>query len=140
MNALTQAIYERLAGDATLTALLATYRGEPAVFVTDPAPGDAELPYIVSAGDVTDVPRDTKTTRGREVRRDVRCYAPADGVASLVETMAERVRKLLHRHPLAVEGYETWIAEVSGPIGADEPGAYGRIVTLRLRLQEDLGG
>ena len=52
MSAVTEAIYDALAGDATLVAMLATYGGEPAIFTTDPAPGDAELPYIVSAGEV----------------------------------------------------------------------------------------
>ena len=56
---LTEALYDRLTGDATLTALLATYNGDPAVFTTDPAPGDAELPYIVTAGHVSDEPFDT---------------------------------------------------------------------------------
>lgn len=133
---LTEALYDRLTGDATLTALLATYRGDPAVFTTDPAPGDAEMPYIVSAGEITDTAWDTKTTRGREVFRDVRCYAPADGSAATVEAMAERVRALLHRHELAVTGFTTVVAECSGPITADEQDAYGRVVTIRLLMEE----
>lgn len=133
---LTAAIHERLAGDSSLAALLAVYDGGPAVFTTDPAPGDAALPYIVSAGDVADAPFDTKTTRGRQVWRDVRCYAPASGSAAIVEEIAERVRWLLHRHLLEVDGHETWIAEASGPVGADEENAYGRIITVRLVLQE----
>jgi len=31
---ITEALYERLAGDATLAELLAEYRGQPAVFTT----------------------------------------------------------------------------------------------------------
>ncbi len=133
---LTAAIHARLSGDPTLAGLLETYDGEVAVFTTDPAPGDATLPYLVSAGQVSDAPYDTKTTRGRQVMRDVRCYAPRAGSAVLVESIAERVRALLHRHRLAVDGFETWVAEASGPIVADDDGAYGRIVSLRLVLQE----
>lgn len=133
---LTEAIHDRLTGDATLAALLATYQGEVAVFTTDPAPEDAPLPFIVSAGQVADSPFDTKTTRGRDIRRDVRCYAAASGSAVTIEMIAERVRTLLHRHQLSVSGMETWIAEVSGPIAADEPDAYGRILTVRLLLVE----
>ena len=136
MSALTQGIYDRLSGDATLAGLLATYGGAPAVFTADPAPGDAELPYIVSAGAVADVAFDTKTTRGREVTRDVRCYAAASGSAATVEAIAERVRALLHRHALTVSGYEVWVAECSGPMAADESGAYGRIVTVRFLMAE----
>lgn len=125
-----------LAGDGTLTALLGTYRGEPAIFTTDPAPGDAVLPYIVTAGEVVANPEDTKTTRGRELWRDVRCYAPATGSAVTVEAMAERVRALLHRQALTIDGF-VWIwASCSGPIVADEEDAYGRIVTVQMRVEE----
>ena len=133
---LSAAIYDRLAGDSTLTAMLATYEGHPALFTAQP-PGDAPLPYIVSAGHVTDMPFDTKTTRGREVLRDVRCYAAADGSAVTVEAIAERVRQLLHRGPLSIGGFEWILSSVTGPIAADETDAYGRIITVSLKAQED---
>lgn len=136
MGAITQALYDILAGDGTLAALLATYRGAPAIFTIDPAPGDAVLPYIVAAGEVTQPPFDTKTTRGREIWRDVRCYAAVDGSATTVEAIAERVRELLHRQPLAAAGF-TWIwSECSGPIAADELESYGRIVTAKIVYEE----
>jgi len=136
MNAVTQALYDRLAGDGILSGMLATYEGQPAVFTIDPAPGDASLPYIVSAGDAAHAAWDTKTGLGRRIWRDVRCYAAADGDAMLIEEIAERVRRLLHRRPLAVAGYAGIVAECSGPIKADEQDAYGRIVTIRMMLEE----
>lgn len=135
MSALTAAIYDRLAGDTELASMLAIYRGEPAVFTVDPAPGDAVLPFIVSAGHAVDTAWDTKTTQGREIWRDVRCYAPADGSATLIESIAERVRALLHRQALAVDGFGVWLTECSGPIASDDTEAYGRIVTVRLVMQ-----
>ncbi|OGC95312.1 MAG: hypothetical protein A2W25_05190 [candidate division Zixibacteria bacterium RBG_16_53_22] len=136
MSILTSAISERLAQDATLTGLLATYKGSPAVFTTDPAPGDTELPYIVTAGEVAQVPFDTKTTRGRDLMRDVRCYAKADGSAVVIETIAERVRFLLHRHKLVINGYQTIVSNCAGPIVADEKDFYGRIISVSLIAQE----
>jgi len=133
---LTEALYDVLVGDAALGLLLATYDGLPAVFTVDPVPEGAELPFIVSAGHVTDVAFDTKTGKGREVWRDVRCYADADGSAITVEAIAERVRKLLHREVISVTGFEMLVAECSGPIVADEPDAYGRVVTVRYILTE----
>ena len=94
------------------------------------------MPYIVTAGEVTDSAYDTKTTLGRELRRDVRCYAPVTGTVATIEAIAERVRTLLHRQPLTVDGYDVWMAECSGPIVADEPDAYGRIVTVRTIMTE----
>lgn len=133
---LTQAIYDRLAGDGTLVGLVADYHGEPAIFTVDPAPGDATLPYIVSAGEYAQTPFEAKNSRGREVFRDVRCYAAATGSAATVEAIAERVRELLHRHALAIAEHETVVGDCSGPVAADEAEAYGRIVSLRLIVEE----
>jgi len=46
------------------------------------------------------------------------------------------VRALLHRQPLDVEGFGVFLAECTGPIVADEPDAYGRIVTVRFIMME----
>jgi len=136
VGAITAAIHDVLAGDATLAAMLTTYGGEPAIFTTDPAPGDATLPYIVSAGEVAQTPFDTKTTRGRMVIRDVRCYTDATGSAAAVEAIAERVRVLLHRQTIAISDFECVVADCSGPMAADGQDAYGRIVTLTMTIEE----
>src|SRR5690554_2808553 len=133
---LTAVLYDKLASDPTLSGLLATYKGLPAIFTVDPVPKDAVLPYIVTAGEVAYTPWDTKTTRGRSVIRDIRCYAEANGSAVVVEAIAEQVRALLHRQPLQINGYHWLISDVIGPIVADEQDAYGRILTLNLTVQE----
>jgi len=139
MDALTEGMYDRLTGDETLAAMLAEWQGAPAVFTVEPVPPDAELPYLVTAGQVADAAFDTKTTRGRALMRDVRCYAEADG-STLIETIAERVRALLHQHRLAIEGYDTLIATASGPVAANESEVYGRVVTVRLTVVEARAG
>jgi hypothetical protein len=130
---MTAALYDVLANDATLVAMLQTYGGgsAPAIFTTDPAPGDATLPYIVAAGRVSDVAFDTKTTTGREVEQNIRCYAEADGSVDQVEAIAERVKSLLHRQPFSVVGGEMELVDVSGPVVLDEADVYGRIVMVR---------
>jgi hypothetical protein len=137
MSVVTDGLYDKLAGDATMVGLLSSYEGNPAIFTMDPAPGDAELPYIVSAGEVSQAPFDTKTTRGRDLIRDVRCYAAADGSTVLVEAIAERARALLHRQELVIDGFRWLISDCTGPIVADEPDTYGRIISLSLKIQED---
>lgn len=137
MSVFTVAIYSRLREDATLTALLSTYDGRPAIFTVDPAPGDAELPYIVTAGHVSDVPWDTKTTRGRDIRRDIRCYAAATGSMVQIESIAEKVRKLFHRQKIPVEGYNNVFTSCTGPIiGPTDGTVYGLIVTVRFIFEE----
>jgi hypothetical protein len=135
MGNLTESIHARLSGDASLASLLATYRGAPAVFTAD-VPEDAELPYVVAVGEVTYEPFDSKTTRGRRLTRDARCYAPAGGSAIVVEQIAERVRALLHRYRLEVDGFQVLVAVAQGPTQADEPEAYGRIVSVRYTMME----
>lgn len=141
MGALSQAFYDRLAGDATLTALLATYEGQPAVFTIDPVPADAVLPYVVTAGEFAVAPFDTKTRNGRTVYRDIRCYAKELGSAEPIEDIAERVRALFHRYALPVVGFDPVLCDVSGPTVApdDDETVTGRIVSVRLVLQEELG-
>lgn len=141
MGALSQAFYDRLTGDATLTGLLATYEGGPAVFTIDPAPPDAQLPFIVTAGEFAQAPFDTKTLYGRTAFRDIRCYASEVGSAVLIDDIAERVRALFHRYPLPVAGFATVLCEASGPTVApdDDETVTGRIVSVRIVLQEDAG-
>ncbi len=136
MSAISQAFHDLFSGDAILQDLLADYRGSPAVFTTDPAPGDAVKPYIITAGEAVHRPFDTKLTRGREIWRDVRCYADDTGSAALVEQIAERVRALLHRQIIAVDGFTVEVVDCLGPIVADEPDAYGRVVTARIIMME----
>jgi hypothetical protein len=141
VGALSQAFYDRLAGDGTLTALLSTYEGAPAVFTNDPAPPDAVLPFVVTAGEFAVAPFDTKTRNGRTVYRDVRCYAKELGSAEQIEDIAERVRALFHRYALPVGGFTTVLCDVSGPTPApdDDETVTGRIVSVRLVIQEELG-
>ena len=136
MDVLTAAVYDVLAGDATLQGLLADYNGVPAVFTTDPAPGDATRPYIVTSGQVSDAAWDTKTGLGRRVMRDIRCYDDADGSVVTIEAIAERVRELFHRQSLVVSGFGVLVAICSGPVEADEPDAYGRRVTCQWTMQQ----
>lgn len=136
MSVLTEAIYDVLAGDGTLTALLSTYDGEPAIFTTEPGPGDATPPYIITAAEIAQEPFDTKTTLGRIATRDVRCYTAASGSAVVVEQIAERVRTLFHRQEISVDDHSWVWTECTGPIAADEQDAYGRIVTIRMTIEE----
>ena len=65
---------------------------------------------------------------GREVVRDIRAYAEADGNPIPIEAIAERVRSLFHRRVIPIQGYTLIIAEVTGPVTLDGGGYYGRVV------------
>jgi hypothetical protein len=131
-----EAIYDELVADSTLTALLSTYESLPAIFTVDPAPGDADLPYIVISPITDQAPFDTKTSQGRIVRVDVRCYTEATGSAVDIEAISERVRALLHRVSLTIDDHAWLWSLCFGPISADEEDAYGRIVTVVITADE----
>jgi hypothetical protein len=135
MAEITKALYDRLKDDATLQGLLSSYDGEAAVFSTDPIPEDAVLPYVTIT-DLATSPFDSKTTLGLDLSYDIGCYTTDDGSAVDVEDIKVRVRELLHRHVLTIANYTTIIADVSGMLQADEDGVFGRIVTIRLVVEE----
>lgn len=136
MSVLSPGLYDLLAGDPTLVGMLASYKGNPGIFTTHPVPGDAQTPYVVTVGEVSQQPWDTKTTRGRNMIRDVRAYAAADGNNIPVEAIIERIRSLLHRQSITIGGFQWVISNVTGPITLDERDYYGRVVSLSLKAQE----
>ena len=138
MSAITQAIHGKLEGDTELTGMLATYQGRPAIFTFEPVPEDAIRPYIIAAGHVSDNYEgiSTKTRAGRDIVRDVRCYADRGEMVTL-EDIAERVRELFHREPLDISGWDTIRVNASGPIaGPPEDTVHGLIVTISFTIQE----
>lgn len=131
---LATAIYQRITADATLTGLLATYRGAPAVVVgdLDTLPEDIRPPFVVVDAAEFNEPFDTKQDDGREVSQPVRCYADATGSTLLVEQIAERIRFLLHRKPTGLLP-GAWRVECSGPVIAPtDTSFYGREITARV--------
>lgn len=131
---LSSALFERMVADEPLAALLAVYAGQPAVFTTDPPPDDAELPYVITPGELATNPFDTKDKRGLELFQDIRCYTARTGSALAVGNIAARVRALFHRQPLVVDGRPSLLTSVTGPRVAPDDDAYGRLLTVRVLL------
>lgn len=130
------ALYNLFVHDSTLVHLLTTYKNAPAVFSTNPVPGDALAPYVVAVGEVVQTPFDTKQCRGRNIIFDVKAYTKATGSADRVNAIAERVRFLLHRKQLSVGGYNWILSDVNGPVVADETDYYARLISLSTKLEE----
>lgn len=130
MQPFTQAIYNQMANDSTLTAMLSS--GASSIYMYAPIPSEATRPLIVCANSIADKPADTKNSSGREVTRLIGCYDNSTGTYDTVEAIAERVRYLFHRQILAVTGYTMILAEATGPIIApadDQMTDYMRMVT-----------
>lgn len=140
------AIHERLAADATLTALLGTFGGSPCIFTPQVPPG-APRPYVIVDPSFADA-RTFQVMTGQDTRSidgDVSVYVDFTGSASGVDAIAERVRALLHANgrdaglstPLTVSGYNgIHTSVVSGPVAAEtDDSIEGRTVTVRAMIE-----
>lgn len=116
MALVSPAIYAALVADATLVGLIASYGGAAAIFTFEPVPGDATRPYIVTAGAVSDTHEDTKTDDRRDVLQDVTAVAENDGNPDALDAITKRIREVLHRQDLTIDGQEAYDVRVSGPI------------------------
>lgn len=134
---LSTAVYDRLVADATLTAMLDTYRGNPAVIVSDAGdvPENVRAPFVIIAGPSSDVPNDSKQCDGREIIVAVRCYTKATGSTLAVANIAEQIRTLLHRQPVGLLDY-AYVAECRGPfVAPTDRHFYGRQIDARVLSQ-----
>jgi hypothetical protein len=139
MNVLSQSIYNALKADSTLTGLIGTYTGvtpsKPCIFDSDPVPGDAQRPYVMWAGALHDEPFGGKVedSTGREIHLDLKCVVDAPGNSQKLDSIAERVRTLLHKNYLTVTGYTDIIAYcIAGPLKApSDPRLEVRVITFK---------
>lgn len=139
---LAAAFYDRMAGDAQLTADLSNYPNanessgfQPAIFTDEEVPEDATLNYAW-AQDISGIPEDDKLTLGVDVLWQIAVYTQKNDSETL-NRLAWRVRALFHRHALAVTNAETVIAMASLPQKAPtDDKVDGRIIEVRLRLRD----
>lgn len=130
---LPKALHDQLSRDTLLCLQLSRFDGRPAVFYST-VPERAELPYVVIGATTGYEPRDSKLTRGAEITREVFVIGDDEGN---VEKISERVRELLHRAPLVVRGYSVLASRVvEGPRRSDVEGAYARVMSARVWIQE----
>jgi hypothetical protein len=127
---LTAAIHARLSADSAIQSMIAEYQGEPAIFTSWRVPPDAARPYIVTAGNLSDVDDDAEGVEMRVITRDIGCYADDTGSAQLIELLAEAVRASLHGSSFIVGDKRVLVCRCSGPIIAPTDHLIvGRIVT-----------
>jgi hypothetical protein len=96
--ALQQAIYSRLSGD---TALVTTLGAS----VYDDPPDSGAFPYVV-IGDVTEAPRDTMGTTGRDATVTVHIWSQQES-SKQVKLIQNRVDELLDRWAPTVASWTT---------------------------------
>lgn len=108
-GAVNTALYSRLAGDATLTAMLSGGTAVPSVYV-ESAPDNAVLPFVIFS-------HQSGTELSETAHRDpeellyVRAYASTPSQAGSIDA---RLDTLLHLQPLTVSGWNNiWLARLT---------------------------
>jgi hypothetical protein len=143
MASIRKAVYTRMANDATLTAMLATFTDRsnvtrPAIFTGPRVPEKAQRPYIWTYANVSDTDDSTKVERGRDIFRDISVIVDNDGSPEPLDSIANRVQVLFDRHELAIDDAVTVVADVSGPVPAEvSEDLQGLMLTLRLRIESE---
>jgi len=132
----TNLFYDEMAAETSITSKLSTYSSKPAIFTGQYVPENASLPYIHTRGVVSDTPFDTKDMTGREIIRDIGCYAEDTGSDKAIEELAEAVRSFFHRRSFSI-GTGMVLCLADGPrIAPTGEGVTGRIVSVRLIYHE----
>lgn len=108
-------IHGRLAEDLPLAALLASYRGEPSVF-GDRVPPDAEPPWILLEGPLSEEAEDARGLRLRRLELRLRCLDRTGAGGGRLQAVAARVRALLHEWELVAGGGLLLAQVCSGPL------------------------
>src|SRR5690606_28910034 len=108
-------LHGRLAEDLPLAALLASYRGEPSVF-GDRVPPDAEPPWILLEGPLSEEAEDARGLRLRRLELRLRSLDRAGAGGVRLQSVAARVRALLHEWGLVTGGGLLLAQCGSGPL------------------------
>lgn len=122
---LQQAIWSRLNGDSTLTTTLGAA-------VYDDTPDGAAFPYVV-VGDVTEAPRDTMGTTGRDSTVTLHVWSQYPGMKQVKE-IANRVDVLLDRWRPTVSGWNATDIQLEFFETMRDPDGITRHGVLRYRL------
>ena len=137
---ISASFYQRLTTDAELAKMISDYNGLPAVFTASPVPANASLPYIVTAGnvsDTTDVPANTKNRTATQFMRDIRIFADQTGSMAKIEQMGERVWSLFHKKPLSIPGWTVLEVKAARPVIYPQDDVYGIYVTVVVTMQQN---
>jgi hypothetical protein len=116
---LAEPIRDALVASSEITALLATYAGDPAVFTRRPVPGEAGYPFIVVTPDVTVTDQDGIFDFRPLIVREVIAYSRNDTSENYrkADQLAYLVHALFHRQrrAITVPGWDVVDIVVTGP-------------------------
>lgn len=138
MSAVTEAIYDTLVADSTVTNALTTFNSRAAIFSYRPVPREVLSPYIFIGESRADLHQDTFNTRGRMITHPIWLVFPRQASVASLDSVAERIRTLFHRNAaIVVSGFSTIEVIAEGPrLGTleDEGGSENQRVPEEARV------
>lgn len=134
----TASLFSALAADAGLTALLAEYDGDPAIFSGDAIPEDFEIsedPFVWIRPPHGGTNVDDFSSNSRTIDLDVSLFAKASESGKKLDDAAEVARLALHRQILP--GAAAPFCTVTGPLSAptSDLSIAGRRLATRLHVR-----
>ncbi|WP_018130712.1 DUF3168 domain-containing protein [Effusibacillus pohliae] len=124
LNAIQKAIFDKLAGDATLARMVTG--------VFDEVPQGTGFPYI-TIGEMTEVPFNTFDRKGRDCTVTLHIWSQYPGNKEAVEILG-RMNALLDYEPLNVEGLSLVHCQFENATTIEEPDGKTRHVPVRYRV------
>ena len=135
------AIRTALINEVAISGLLATWKGEPAIFTRRPTPSDTGFPAILIAPDVAVTNFDAVNKLRVSILKDIIVYGDQPDDYRAVETMGSLIKDLFHRKRFSIDvsGYHVIQIVAGGPSVAptDDDKQVARVVTLTILAQRN---
>jgi hypothetical protein len=144
MPDLSAALRNAIIGHLPISAHLAQWSGEPAVFTRVPVPEETPYPLCVIPAAISITDFDGLNSSRPIVQRDIIFYGRKGGAGNddyrIIEQMAFEARRLFHRQKFSAipNGFAVVDIRVNGPTPApvDDEKTVARMVSLIIRLRE----
>jgi hypothetical protein len=137
VEGLTSAIYERLAAQPALTAMLAPYAGSPGIFTSSPVPEEADLPYVAVSPVWHAESLNTFEDVIVRVSREIWVLWPATGSSLEIERAAELVRRAFGPPNLELPGWSVIGQSASLPVyNPADHDILSRVITVRVLAEQ----
>jgi hypothetical protein len=140
MQALDTALRNHLLADVGVTGHVASYLGSPAIFAQQQAPADSDRPFVLIRPPVTATEGGALRRVSWDIEQDILVVASDAAGEGDASDLAEAINEAFRQRRLTVPGHH--VALIRGSVRQlpdDQPGLSGRVVGLRVVIQQGEG-
>lgn len=129
------ALYTKLSGDSTLTALLGTYSSSTCIFEGPMIPSSAPRPYVSIRPLKSFQTFDTKNYTASTFTIDIVCFTDERETTLILEQIYSRIINLLHRQELTMTDDNVFIELSNSTEVPTDENIVGHLLTFTLIVQ-----